>query len=180
MCSSPPATHPLLLFRQITARVHERSGPCSSGLLHLSLRPGLWFTTFPSNPSMRLTDPEMRIAVCLGAGVVPYLFDEHGAPVKCPSARRGFNTCNKGDMRTEWLHRIHCGFENKLGHDRMHNNNLAKRLQLCALILLHAEKSSKWYTFVVEASKKDRSQETGRPRVFHRQFQRHHFRRTHR
>jgi hypothetical protein len=123
---------------------------------------GLWLTTLPSNPSLRLTDPEMRIAVCLRTGVVPYFFDKHGAPVKCPSAGRGHNACDNVDMRTEWFHRIHCVFENKLGRDRMHNKILAKLLQLCALFKLHAEKSPKGFTSVDQSGKKtDRKQPDG-------------------
>ena len=65
-------------------------------------------------------------------------------------------------MRTEWFHRIHCVFENKLGRDRMHNKILAKLLQLCALFKLHAEKSPKGYTSVDDAGKKtDRKQPDG-------------------
>jgi hypothetical protein len=98
-----------------------------------------------------LDDLEFRIAVCLRTGVIPYVFDTEGPPIPCASAGKSRNAvCNAVDMRSDWFHRIHCIFENKIGRDRMHNRILAKLLQLADRCLLVAHREPKGYNTIDE------------------------------
>ena len=111
---------------------------------------GLWLTC-STGGEFFLDDLEFRIAVCLRTGVVPYVFDPSGPPIPCPSAGKSRNAvCNAVDMRSDWFHRIHCIFENKIGRDRMHNRILAKLLQLADRCLLVAHREPKGYNTIDE------------------------------
>ena len=120
----------------------------------------LWLTTLPGNANLTLSDPDMRIAICLRLGIPPYIYDRDGPPVPCPSGGRGTKSCDV-DMRASQFHGIHCIFQNKQGRNRMHNKVLYHLISLATQCKLQASATPKGFSGVDADGKKDQKQPDG-------------------